>query len=416
MSDDLAIATVTATLKRILEKYAGTGVPQFKVKIQPPGTITDQDNTHNNVLNLFLYRVTPNNGYGNLDLPTRSSRNGELVQRSLLGLDLHYLLTAFGAGNNELAAHRMLASAMRVLHENPVLTQKIINDTLVEDPDTDYTPPSEILGSDLGFQVDLVKLTQQSLSLEEITKIWSIFFQTYYRISVAYLATVVLIDGKKSPKPTFPVLERVLHVVPFQYPVIEKIEPQILESADDAKITIIGQNLSSGDSIDIKFDNLPDEDTPQPDMVSDDRVIIAVPSKLTAGIKTAQVVHRLKLHPETDPYKVYKSNIVAFVLAPKITQMPASVKRGSELQINLRPTVAAGQRVEFLIGDFTLRYRWPVPPEPTAQPVEKISLEIPDDLPIGEHLIRISIDRAQSLLQVVDGKFVGPTIEVEPGP
>jgi len=413
MSDDLAIATVTATLKRILEADAGSGIPNFKVMIQPPGTITGQDSTQNNVLNLFLYRVTPNNGYANLDLPRRSSHSGELIQTPRLGLDLHYLLTAFGAMNNELAAHRMLASAMRVLYENPVLTQKSISDAL--EPHPGYTPPSEILGSDLEFQVDLVKLTQQSLSLEEITKIWSTFFQTHYRISVAYLATVVLIDGKKSSKPTLPVLERVLHVVPFRHPMIEKIEPQIVESTDDAKITITGQNLSSEDKINITFDNLPEEDTPQPSMVTDDRVTIAVPSKLTAGIKTVQVVQRMKLHAETDPYKVYKSNVVAFMFAPKIIQLPASVTQGSHLQVTLRPAVAVGQRVEFLIGDFTLPYRWPVSPA-VVQPVEKLSVEIPVNLPVGEHFIRISIDRTQSLLHVVDGKFVGPTIKIVSGP
>src|SRR5215213_5253934 len=186
MSNHFAIATVTAALRRILQDAVGDDVPNTTVTSQPPDTMAERPS---NKLNIFLFQVTQNNGYSNLDVPTRNSV-GELIEKPVLGLNLHYLLTAYGDENNELLAHRILASAMRVLHEKPMLTREIIHDTV--QPRAGIQPIAEIEGSDLENQPELVKLAHQPLSLEEITKLWSSFFQARYRISVTYKATVVL--------------------------------------------------------------------------------------------------------------------------------------------------------------------------------------------------------------------------------
>ena len=69
MSNFLAISTVTATLMRILEQEVGSDVPGVMVTAQPLDTVT----FNSDGLNLFLYQVTWNNGYNNLDVPTRNS-------------------------------------------------------------------------------------------------------------------------------------------------------------------------------------------------------------------------------------------------------------------------------------------------------------------------------------------------------
>ena len=71
-------------------------------------------------------------------------------------------------------SHRLLGEAMRVLHARPVLD-------LAE------------LGPAPAGAAERVRVTLQPLSLEEMTKLWTIF-QTPYRLSVVYEATVVLID------------------------------------------------------------------------------------------------------------------------------------------------------------------------------------------------------------------------------
>jgi hypothetical protein len=44
--------------------------------------------------------------------------------------------------------------------------------------------------------------------LEEQSKLWSVFFQTSHTVSVAYQASVVLIESDEAPQPALPVLKR----------------------------------------------------------------------------------------------------------------------------------------------------------------------------------------------------------------
>jgi hypothetical protein len=388
-------------------------VDGIDVTMRSPGTIENPQN----ILNLFLYQVTPNNGYSNLDLPARSY-NGNLSKKPLLGLDLYYLLTAFSI-NDDLVAHRILASAMRFLHENPVLTREVIHKTIAALPDFEE--------SDLEYQIELIKLSYQPLSLEELTKLWSSFFQTQYRVSVAYQATVVLLDGKKRPRSTLPVLKRNVHLVRLKHPIIDNIEPQIIERTTGAKITIIGQNLQADDydATDILFDNIPpipSSDVPQPDVVTDERIVIEVPLKLKIGIKKVQVIHKIRDKPTPLQERfiaIRKSNEIPFVLSPKIVNLPPSVSQGSTLTIEIEGEVSRSQKVEFLIGDFTLSVL-PESINPTGvDNVSNISVTVPKNFlqggPSQQFLFRIRIDGAESFLQFdVDQGFTGPIIEVTP--
>jgi hypothetical protein len=325
MSNYHAIATVTAAISHIL---AGVkhDVPGTNITTKPPDVLGSQ--TAANTVNLFLYQVTHNIGYKDWDLPTRNTR-GELVKKPLLPLNLDYLLTAYATDNDELQAHQILASAIRILHENSVLTRDMVRATIQAE--------AKIAGSDLADQVELVKITPRPLSLEEITKLWSSFFQTNYRISVAYQATVVLLESKEEPRPTLPVKDRLLYVLPFKQPVIERVEPQILERKPDAKLTIIGRNLK-GEEVAVRFGKI--SVTPKTEDVIDDRIIISVPDVLTAGIKPVKVMHKLKVGSPPTPRDIYQSNLVAFVLAPRITHIdPVNVTRGSDLTLRFEPAI-----------------------------------------------------------------------------
>ena len=50
-------------------------------------------------VNLFLYQVTPNGTFRNIDAPTRRS-DGTLLQPTRSAYDLHYLLTFYGSEAN----------------------------------------------------------------------------------------------------------------------------------------------------------------------------------------------------------------------------------------------------------------------------------------------------------------------------
>src|SRR4029453_14250077 len=77
-------------------------------------------------LNLFMYQVTPNQGWRNVGMPSHSA-NGEPQTNPPLALDLHYLLSAYGA--EEFFAEALLGYGMQVLHDTPVLSRAFIRET-----------------------------------------------------------------------------------------------------------------------------------------------------------------------------------------------------------------------------------------------------------------------------------------------
>jgi Pvc16 N-terminal domain/IPT/TIG domain len=399
LSNFLAIATVTETLRRLLQQEIGFEIPGINITIQPPDTITAPPPAGG--LNIFLFHVSKNQGFSGVDLPTRNS-NFELMQRPLLGIDLHYLLTAYGDGNNDLAAHAILASTIRILHESPLLSKNQINDTIMLTP--------ELAGSDLAEQMEQVRITPQPLSLEEITKLASSFFENRYRLSTVYLATVVLLHSVGDVRSTLPVRKPAIHVIPFKQPLIQRIEPQVIEWSNNARITIIGKNLKHDEIVVVRIGQV--DVTPQPSDVTNDRISVTIPNNVTAGIKSIQVAHELRFGTRPDPYRIFASNIAAFVLAPTITNIvtPMPVRRGSDLVFNIEPAVISGQKVECLIGSLTIS----IPSMTGNQVLVPIPVDIiPPGAPQTDFLLRVRVDGAESFLQTDrEGRFIGPTVTI----
>ena len=93
-----------------------------------------------------------------------------------------YLFSFFGDETN-LEPQRLLGAAVRQLHAHPLLINQDIIQTIANPPyDTMLST------SNLADQLDLVRFTPLDFSLEELSKAWSIFFQSPYVLSVAYQA------------------------------------------------------------------------------------------------------------------------------------------------------------------------------------------------------------------------------------
>jgi hypothetical protein len=159
-------------------------------------------------VNIFLYQATPNVAWRNHDLPTRRP-DGSLSQRPQIALDLHYLLTFYG-DETLLEPQRILGSAIRALHTRPVLTRQEIRSAVAA--------TAFLTGSDLADEIETVKFTPQPLSLEELSKLWSVLFQTPYTLSMTYDASVVLITAESQPVMAQPVLTPVIQVFPHVAP------------------------------------------------------------------------------------------------------------------------------------------------------------------------------------------------------
>jgi hypothetical protein len=240
MSNPLAIAAVTATLRNLLLR----GVPDLPNqnvttkpldKARPPASSKDQ-------INIFLYQTAINAAWRNMDMP-RQVRPGETAYPPL-ALNLNYLVTAFGDGDDDSLSHRWLGRAMSVFHDHPLLGAQEIHDALLPD------------NSELQEQIERVRITPQPMSLEDMSKLWTTF-QTQYRISAAYQVDVVLIESGRQGRIPLPVLTRgqddrgVTAEAGANLPMIESVRPPNRQSSAllGDELAIIGQNLTDVTSV-----------------------------------------------------------------------------------------------------------------------------------------------------------------------
>ncbi len=393
MSNHLALATVTACINLVLQSAIAVDVPGATVTTaQPNESGTGLPTTG---INLYLYNVAHNVSFRNDDLPTRRS-DSQLVQRPRVALDLHYLITFYG-DEPSLEPQRVLGSAIRTLHARPVLTRNIVQDAIASN--------AFLAGSNLADAVELVKLTPTALSLEEMSKLWSVFFQIPYTLSVAYQAMVVFIEADDVAVPTLPVRERSIRVLPFQTPKIQEIEPE--RTSSTGSITLRGENLA-GDLTSVRIS----DEVVSPDSVSANTIEFSLPANVSAGLHGIQVVHELELGSPPAPHRGFESNVMPLVVLPSITTPPPiNVAAGATLTLDIAPDVERKQRVFVLIGNNEVpRLIAANEPESTSQ----IDFEIPQDVIAGSHLLRVRIDGAESDLTTdnVTGEYNGPMVTV----
>ena len=184
MSTALAIGATSAVLRNVLDNglidaVSAVGVP-VKVTVKAPDLINLEDPQFTPQLNLFLYRVSTNPGWRNADLPSRDS-GGRRITNPPLGLDLHYLLTAYG--REDLHAEILLGYGMHLLHERPFLDRPSIRKALTLSPldpailpDAFQSPPN----AGLAEQLEMLKITWEPMDTEAMSKLWSAV-QSHYR-------------------------------------------------------------------------------------------------------------------------------------------------------------------------------------------------------------------------------------------
>ena len=421
MSNHLAIATVTSTLQHLLTGAAAV-VPGAVISTKRPDG--SGQGAHAAAINVFLYQVVPNAAYRNADLPTRSS-NGQLTQRPQAALTLHYLLTFLG-DETKMEPQRLLGATVRKLHSEPLLKKADIQSVTQSNP---------ILStSNLDTQVDLVRFTPLGLSLEEMSKVWSVFFQSPYALSVAYQASAVLIETDDGPRSPLPVLTRNVYVMPFRKPAVDDIVAQGNDAApivEGANMVIRGQQLH-GDTTFVALGGM----DRIPLSVTETEVILAVPTGLHAGVHALQVVQKIAMGagPGT-PHRGFESNVAAFVLSPTTTQTVSNiasvVEQGitlfsAKITVNFAPPVEKTQSVKLLLNEFGA---------PNTRPSHDYSFQAPKDNGIvnpnqieatsigfavsrvrsGTYFVRVQVDGAESPL-TVDTNQASPTFNQYIGP
>lgn len=400
MSNFLAIATVTAALSVALsEALAVMDLGSAKVTTLRPDSNGNMPATG---VNIFLYQVMPNAAFRNFDLPTRRS-GGELIQRPQAALELNYLLSFYGE-ETKLEPQRVLGGVVRALHSQPILTRDLIRTTIARN-DFDF-----LVNSDLADAIELVKLTPLSLSLEDLSKLWSVYFQTPYSLSVAYQATMVLIESEVSTQQALPVTARNIYVNPMRRPLIEAVK-----AADGAAIvsnstiSVTGKRLL-GETTKVTISGI--DATPSIQTSSDTEITLTLPATMKAGVQGLQVIQPAMMGtPETEHTGV-QSNLAAFVLHPQINlkadNSPDITVSASDVTIKVTPSVARTQSANLLLNElnppntrapraYSLEWQNTAPDEETDTLVFPIS-----GVTAGVYLVRAQVDGADSPLKIAD--------------
>ena len=385
MSNYLAIATVTGTLHNVLSNAAAV-VPGAKVSTKRPDAATAASQEPG--IKIFLYQVTPNAAYRNADLPTRRA-NGEMVQRPQAALTLHYLLSFFG-DDTHLEPQRLLGAVARQLHAQPLLTKQDITQTVMN-------PPYDTLlaTSNLAEQVDLVRFTPLGLSLEEMSKIWSILFQAPYVLSVVYQGNAVLIETDDVPQRSLPVQTRNLYVLTFRHPSIDRVistEGEFAPIVSTSTLEIDGEQLQGETTVVLLGGS---ERTPL--SITDKKITLAVPAGLQAGARGLQVIQKRQGTPAG-----FESNVATFILRRKIAGLMKTTQPdppSPALQVTVDSTIGKDQRVALLLNstDANNPQAYSFLSRPRSADATSVTIAIPGVSP-GQYFVRLQVDGAESPL------------------
>jgi hypothetical protein len=408
MGDFHVIGGVSATLQTLLtdrmEVPANLG--SVPVTIGPPPFSALDNNPRQEPLriNLFLYRVSENGYLQNQEIPGRGSpgANGHPP----LSLNLHYLVTAHG--NEEIQmpagpffddtnAQYLLGSAMRVLHDAPIITNALV---------TRRTPSGvTILDASLRDEFERIKVTLEPLTLEDLTKLWTAL-TLRMRLAVAYAVNVVQIESRRArgfprpvgqpaswlappsgPPPTGPMVS----VIQMRTPTIETVSVRRGASAPEnplpyARIgdTLVlrGTSLQGPQSyvafgeltVPATYADATRVEAAIPDATIPGAGAIAPGQLLQPGVRGAKVIAR---DPRV-PGGSFSSNEAPFMLVPFADRNLLTYGAGAPRRITVRGTrlIDAAPRGQTMIGRAVV----PSAGYLSATPLQ-IVVPVPDTLP-----------------------------------
>ncbi|MGE3539957.1 MAG: DUF4255 domain-containing protein [Candidatus Tectimicrobiota bacterium] len=161
------IADVGATVRQVLREHIADLMPAERVVFASPADI---DITTEPRLGVFLYQV----------LESAEMRNQPPEPEGLSGMrysqtvDLFYLITPYTQQLED--AHRLLGQVMRVFVDHAVLHGSLLQGSL----------------ADIG---QALRLLLHPITIEELNRLWGLFPNRPYRLSLAYQVTPVKIVG-----------------------------------------------------------------------------------------------------------------------------------------------------------------------------------------------------------------------------
>ena len=430
MSNHLAVAAATRTLAQLLDRQLTRDfIGAHVVPGRPDATATDDSDPE---VRLFLYRVEPNASWRNTGLPARAP-SGQVYEPAQIGLSLHYLLTFLG-NEAQLEPQRLLGSVVGTLNARPLLTraeiEAMVAAALAENP-------VHPLGrSDLADQPEIVRLSPLPLTADELSTLWSNFFQAPYRLSVAYEACVVVLTAEETPTRALPVRDRRIFASTMLRPVVQQAEAAggpLAPIQVGTALVLTGSQLRGEEITRVAFGGV--EVTPEPEDVSGSRIEIEVPT-VRAGVTGLRVLHLRLMGEPPEPRLAGQSSAFPVVIQPRLLPPgagavhdvlvdPDTTLRSGGVAVSVEPPVGRRQQVTMMLNAvpggsgqsfvFEDERR-----DGEGEPDETADLDLPfAAVPAGDYLIRVSVDGAETPLTVdlvadspTMGQYVGPVVVV----
>lgn len=407
MSNFLAIATVSAVLQRLLTPVARAAVTGAEVWVDRSDVKRQKDG-----INIYFYRHAIDSVSRNEDLPARRG-DGTLANRPKVAASLHYLLTFHGK-DDDMVPQRLLGAALAALHTRPIITAALI-EAVTDEAQEPSGAHSYLAFNDLLEADELVRVSPDPMSLDELSKLWSVFFQSPYQLSATYVASAVLLEETlETPLPA-PAVTRP------QLTVRAMLKPTILSArnAADPRAPLVAGSVLRIEGSGLRGDQTrvrvgPAEITPDASRLTASAVEVDVTaSSLRAGLQPVTVAHRWLVGDPAQPRGGETSNAVGILVAPTIavTVSAGQIEVTSDLSLGTRQRASVslldrstGATVRVIdVPERTTDTTTMTVPRPSASP----------ELPAGQYGVVLTVDGAPSpVTRNAGGSITAPLVAV----
>jgi hypothetical protein len=416
MSSPLAIAGVTEVLQHFLGlvyNSPGSVLGSVVVSAVAPDVVQSKLGSGSNAqlqVNLFLHQVTPNAAWRNIALPRLAGDGKTSLQNQPLGLDLHYLLTAYATEDSQ--AEALLSLGVFLLHENPVFSRSAIRAALTSPPPTYSANYAKALkDSGLADQIEMIKVTPATLNREELAWLWTAL-KADYRPTFPFQVSVVLIEPQTASTLALPVLTRQITAKPGPPPLLFEIDLALGQTApaQGDTVTVTGQGLGGANRVSLSSPRLGINYPPfAPISVSTNSLTFKVPvdpASLPAGMYNLSA----QFTDTVSNTVILSTNQIPFPIAPTVVGTPTAANNtaGTLVSLTCAPDVLPGQTVSLALGSSS------APAQIFDAQTSSLKFQFPTLS--GKFLIRLRVDAVDSPVGVdwnaKPPAFTGPFVTI----
>lgn len=344
-------------------------------------------------INVYLFQVTPNPYLRNLHEPWRV--DGRQVEQPATALDLFYLLSFTGSEDiDRLEPQRLLGIVTNALN---------VNATIVE---TDLQPTGAgTKPAPIAAPTTSVQLTPHSLTVEEMSRLWAMFPQAPYQLSVCYRASAALVVADVPLQPSPPPVQVSPNVASGLPPVIDEVVLPVGGAVYGDVLTLRGQKLAAADT-QVLLDGV----ALPVGSVSDSEVTFTAGAPGVAAGQDSLRVARASV--VSDP--------VTLRLGPVVQSSRAKVKAdggvwSGHVELTLAPPLQPGQTLELDLfsaggdgGSYGFIHVEPFGDAPTTK------VEVPvTGVAAGQYAVRATVDGAAGrLTRDAQGAYAKPLLTI----